>query len=108
MSLTAPGTWLNTNSGAVQAVSTVVLVGVTAWYVHLMRQQVETSRQDVETSRRLAAASEAQVELLRAERDEKRSAGLKQLTALARASSRSRASSSCPDRVPRRSSARIR
>ena len=83
MSLTGLGDWLNANSAAVQAVATIVLVGVTAVYVYLMRQQVKTSRQDLEFTRRLAVASEAQVELLRADRDDERRAPLRQLTALA-------------------------
>jgi hypothetical protein len=36
--------WLNTNAGAIQAVTTFVLVGVTAWYVVLTRQMVQATR----------------------------------------------------------------
>lgn len=36
--------WLNTNAGAIQAVTTIVLVGVTAWYVVLTRQMVQATR----------------------------------------------------------------
>jgi hypothetical protein len=35
---------LNRNAGAIQAITTVVLVGVTAWYVFLTRQMVHAAR----------------------------------------------------------------
>lgn len=40
--------WLNANSGAVQAVATVVLVGITAWYVKLTRDLARTTREQLE------------------------------------------------------------
>lgn len=36
--------WLNNNAGAIQAVTTVVLVAVTTWYVALTRQMVQATR----------------------------------------------------------------
>src|SRR6266566_5397615 len=61
--------WLQAGAAVLQAGVAVALFKITRDYVHL--------------TRRLAAASEAQVELLRAERDEERSAPLRRLRSLA-------------------------
>jgi hypothetical protein len=71
--------WLNDNAGAVQALATIVLIGVTTAYVMLTRsisrstqkqaeathQEVEATRQEVETTRQLVDARREQVEISR-------------------------------------------
>jgi hypothetical protein len=62
--------WIMTSAAVVQAVVVIALYGITRRYVAL--------------TARLASSAEAQVELLRADRSERHSAGLTQLAALAR------------------------
>ena len=44
--------WLNTNSAAIQALSTVVLVAITAWYAILTYQLSSTARRQLEMMRK--------------------------------------------------------
>jgi hypothetical protein len=50
---TLQGSWILPVAAAVQALATVVLVGVTMWYVRLTRQLVENSRQELADARAL-------------------------------------------------------
>ena len=38
-------TWLNSNSGAITAIATVVLVGITAFYAWVTKKMLEENRQ---------------------------------------------------------------
>lgn len=44
--------WLNTNSGAVQALSTIVLVAITAWYAVRTHQMAETMKAQLDEAKR--------------------------------------------------------
>lgn len=39
--------WLNENSGAITAIATLILVGITAWYVYLTRQMLKVANTPV-------------------------------------------------------------
>ena len=39
--------WLNTNSGAITAIATLILVGITGWYVYLTRQMLKVANTPV-------------------------------------------------------------
>jgi hypothetical protein len=43
--------WLNENSGAIQAVSTIVLVAITGWYAWLTKRLASTAREQLDDSR---------------------------------------------------------
>ena len=49
--------WLNTNSGAVQAIAIVVLVGVTWWYAKQTKRIAEATNQQVKATKEQADAS---------------------------------------------------
>jgi hypothetical protein len=59
--------WLNANAGAVQAMATIVLVAITAWYAHLtLRLARSAERTELAGQQQSAwAASRAAEELLR-------------------------------------------
>ena len=39
--------WLNANSGAITAIATLILVGITGWYVYLTRQMLKVANTPV-------------------------------------------------------------
>ena len=39
--------WLNENSGAITAIATLILVGITGWYVYLTRQMLKVANTPV-------------------------------------------------------------
>ncbi|MBL0127860.1 MAG: hypothetical protein IPP83_10490 [Flavobacteriales bacterium] len=43
--------WLNKNSGAIQAASTVVLVAITGWYAMLTKRLASTAREQLDDAR---------------------------------------------------------
>lgn len=42
--------WLNDNAGAIQALATIVLVGITYWYAHLTKQVADATRRSQRAS----------------------------------------------------------
>ena len=48
--------WLDTHAGAVQAIATVVLVGITAWYARLTRKIAQAAAAGAEIQRQAAVA----------------------------------------------------
>lgn len=49
--------FLNSNNGIITAVATVILAGITGWYVHLMRRYVQLTQENVQLTQEMVEGS---------------------------------------------------